>query len=190
MALVEDVKQREHQGYAYEGANGSFALLAQRALSQVPNFFTLDRFKIAVERRFNALGERVTFTEAIVTAHVGQDRHIAVGEGNGPVSALDDALRKVLIKPYPELAALRLTDFKVRILTPEEGTDAVTRVLIEWAVKGGTGFTTLGVSPNLIDASYEAMADAIAIFLLRSRRQARAEEAGSADAAPTVQAQV
>lgn len=106
-------------------------------------------------------------SEATVKVQIGDDNLMAVAEGNGPVNALDAALRKVLIPLYPSLQGLRLSDYKVRILTPTDGTRAVTRVMIESADQQGEHWSTVGVSPNIIDASYIALRDSIVFMLLR-----------------------
>jgi 2-isopropylmalate synthase len=165
--LVDEVKQREHDGFAYDGAEASFELLARRALGRVPEFFALISFRVITERRFNARGELVTLSEATVKLDARGQRFLTVGEGNGPVNALDGALRAALVPMYPSLAALRLVDYKVRILTPEDGTRAVTRVMIESADGEGRRWATVGVSANVIDASYNALHDAITWKLLR-----------------------
>jgi len=165
--LVDEVKQREHDGFAYDGAEASFELLARRALGHVPEFFALVSFRVITERRFNARGELVTLSEATVKLDARGQRFLTVGEGNGPVNALDGALRAALVPMYPSLAALRLVDYKVRILTPEDGTRAVTRVMIESADGDGRRWATVGVSANVIDASYNALHDAITWQLLR-----------------------
>jgi 2-isopropylmalate synthase len=166
--LVETVKAREYEGYAYDGAEASFELLARRALGRVPEFFRLARFRVMDDRRWNARGELVTESEATITVEVGEDRLMTVATGNGPVNALDQALRKALLPFYPQLEDMRLVDFKVRILTPNAGTEAVTRVMIESADKTGERWTTVGVSTNIIDASFNALHDAITWKLFRA----------------------
>jgi len=166
--LVDAVKEREFAGYAYDGAEASFELLARRALGTVPEYFRLDSFRVIDERRLNARGDLVTLSEATIKVTVGEDRLMTVAEGNGPVNALDTALRKALLPKYPALEAVRLVDYKVRILTPEAGTKAVTRVMIESADATGHRWSTVGVSANVIDASYNALNDCIVHFLLRS----------------------
>jgi len=173
-ALVDEVKQREFEGYAYDGAEASFALLARRALHSVPDYFVLQRFRVMDDRRWNARGELVTESEATVHLRIGATEAMTVADGNGPVSALDKALRKALIPVYPSLEALRLRDYKVRILTPQAGTDAVTRVTIESSDRLGR-WSTVGVSPNIIDASYNALFDAITWSLYQSGAPAPAE---------------
>ncbi len=165
--LLDEVKRREFEGYAYDGAEASFELLARRALGEMPEFFQLASFRVFDERRWNARGELITLSEATVKVDMGGDRHMAVAEGNGPVNALDNALRKVLLPVYPQLGDMRLVDYKVRILTPNAGTEAVTRVMIESGDDGGADWTTVGVSPNVIDASYNALNDSITFKLFR-----------------------
>lgn len=168
-ALVETVKRREYEGYAYDGAEASFELLARRALGDVPDFFRLVSFRVLDERRWNAKGELVTLSEATVKVDVpgglpGQPV-MTVAEGNGPVNALDQALRKALSAVYPQLEGMRLVDYKVRILTPNDGTKAVTRVMIESQDRTGRRWATVGVSANVIDASFNALFDAITYCL-------------------------
>jgi 2-isopropylmalate synthase len=168
--LLEEVKTREAKGYAYEAADASFALLARRVLGKVPDYFEVERFNVNVERRYNAKGELVTVAEATVKVKVGGETMISAGEGNGPVNALDVALRKDLGKYQPFIEGLRLTDYRVRIL--DGGTEAVTRVLIESADESGERWTTVGVSPNIIDASFQALVDSITWKLLKSNAPA------------------
>ncbi len=164
--LLEDLKQREFLGYAYDGAEASFELLARRALGQVPDFFDVQSFRVIVERRHNALGELVTVSEAVVKVTVDGETLMSVTESrNGPVNALDEALRKDLGKYSSWLSDLRLVDYKVRILT--SGSEAVTRVMVESADGKGNRWSTVGVSPNLVDASFEALADSIRYKLFR-----------------------
>lgn len=163
--LLEDVKQREAQGYSYETADASFALLARRALGAVPSFFHVERFSVNVERRYNAKGEQTTVAEAVVKVEVDGEVLISAAEGNGPVNALDVALRKDLGKYQPLIAGLRLTDYRVRVLNG--GTEAVTRVLIESTDESGARWGTVGVSTNVIDASFEALIDSITWKLLQ-----------------------
>jgi 2-isopropylmalate synthase len=159
--LVELVKEREYEGYAYDGAEASFELLARRTLEGVDDYFRLDSFRITDERRCNAKGEVVALSEAITKIEVRGKRIMSVAEGNGPVSALDAALRKALAPAFPELKDLRLVDYKVRILTPSDGTKAVTRVMIESADAKGRHWATVGVSTNVIEASFIALNDSI-----------------------------
>ena len=165
--LLKTVKDKEYDGYAYDGADASFELLARRVMGEVPDYFNLKSFRVIDERRWNAKGELITISEATVKLVVGPEFHMAVAEGNGPVNALDAGLRKVLSPTYPELSDLRLVDYKVRILTPNEGTAAVTRVMIESADDNGTRWSTVGVSANIIDASYNALHDSLVYKLFR-----------------------
>ncbi|WP_137392477.1 citramalate synthase [Rhodoligotrophos defluvii] len=163
--LLDEVKRREAEGYAYEGADASFELLARRTLDSVPHFFEVEGFRVMVERRHNALGKLVTMSEATVKVRVDDEVLMSVGEGNGPVNALDVALRKDLGKYSPYLADLELVDFKVRILNGT--TAATTRVLIESGNGHGARWFTVGVSTNIVDASFQALIDSITFKLLR-----------------------
>jgi 2-isopropylmalate synthase len=164
--LLDEVKEREASGYAYEAADASFELLARRMLGQVPHYFDVEKFDVNVEHRVNAKGERVTVSQAVVKVKVDDDLLISVAEGNGPVNALDLALRKDLGKYQVFITGLKLTDYRVRILNA--GTQAVTRVLIESTDESGEHWTTIGVSPNIIDASFQALMDSIVYKLLKS----------------------
>jgi 2-isopropylmalate synthase len=165
--LVDEVKSREHDGYAYDGAEASFELLARRALDGLPEFFRTDSFRVEVERRYNARGALTTVSQAVIKLRVGNRAFMEVAEGTGPVDALNAALRKALLGAYPQLDGMHLVDFKVRILTPQAGTAAVTRVMIESADGAGERWSTVGISPNIIDASFEALRDSIVYKLYR-----------------------
>jgi 2-isopropylmalate synthase len=167
--LLEQVKEREFEGYSYDGAEASFELMARRALDTVPVYFRLQSFRILDERRFAPRGELETLSEATIKILVGGELVMAVAEGNGPVNALDGALRKALVPSYPELAGIRLVDYKVRILTPRDATGAITRVMIESADASGQRWSTVGVSANIIEASFEALEDSLTWRLLRER---------------------
>jgi len=164
--LLDAVKEREAQGYAYESADASFELLARRLLGKVPRYFEVEKFDVNVEQRINAKGERVTVSMAVVKVKVGEEALISAAEGNGPVNALDLALRKDLGKYQGYIAGLELTDYRVRILNG--GTEAVTRVLIESADENGDHWTTVGVSANIIDASFQALMDSVVYKLVKS----------------------
>jgi 2-isopropylmalate synthase len=169
--LLEEVKRREAIGYAYEAADASFGLLARRMLGEVPEFFRVESFRVMVERRHNALGELVTVSEATVKTNVAGRIVMNVGEGNGPVHALDQALRRDLGKYQDYIDGLELVDYKVRILTG--GTDAVTRVLIETHDRDTRSrWFTVGVSPNIVDASFEALVDSITHKLVMNKAPA------------------
>ncbi len=164
--LLDEVKEKEAQLYAYEGAEASFELLARRSLGKVPNYFEVERFNVNAERRHNAKGEYVTVSEAVVKMRIGDDTSISVAEGNGPINALDLALRKDLGKYQSFVEDLELVDYRVRVF--QGGTDAVTRVLIEFSDGSGENWSTVGVSANIIDASFQALTDAITYKLLKA----------------------
>jgi 2-isopropylmalate synthase len=164
--LLETVKEREAAGYAYEAADASFELLARRVLGTVPAYFSVEKFDVSVEHRINALGEPVVVSMAVVKLKVGEESLISASEGIGPVNALDVALRKDLGKYQKYIDGLRLTDYRVRILNT--GTEAVTRVLIESENGNGERWSTIGVSPNIIDASFQALMDSIVYKLVKS----------------------
>jgi 2-isopropylmalate synthase len=163
--LLDVVKEREAVGYAYEAAEVSFLLLARRVLGKVPSFFDVLQFDVNVEHRVNAMGERVTVSMAVVKIQAGDESLISAGEGNGPVNALDVALRKDLGKYQKYIEGLELVDYRVRILNG--GTHAVTRVLIESQDETGERWTTVGVSSNIIDASFQALMDSIVYKLMK-----------------------
>jgi len=167
-ALLEEVKAREAAGYSYEAGEASFELLARRYLGEVPRYFSVDSFRVMVERRHNAAGKLVTVSEATVKVFINGDREPlwSVAEGNGPVNALDGALRKDLGRYQKHIDGVELVDYKVRILTG--GTEAVTRVLVESHDRvTGARWMTVGVSPNIVDASFEALLDSINFKLLK-----------------------
>jgi len=168
--LIALVKEREAQGYAYEGADASFELLARRTLGRVPQFFKVESFRCMVERRFDANGNLKTVSEAIVKVVVDGEVKMSVAEGHGPVNALDIALRKDLGTFQREIEDLELVDYKVRILNG--GTEAITRVLIESHDASGARWWTVGVSDNIIDASFQALMDSIVYKLVRNREAA------------------
>ena len=168
--LISAVKEREAEGYAYEGADASFELLARRMLHTVPEFFRVTSFRCMIERRFDAIGNLKTVSEAIVKVLVDGEEKMSVAEGHGPVNALDIALRKDLGKFQGEIADLQLVDYKVRILNG--GTEAITRVLIELHDATGARWWTVGVSDNIIDASFQALMDSIVYKLMKNREMA------------------
>lgn len=165
--LISIVKEQEATGYAYEGADASFELLARRVLDRVPEFFKIDSYRVMVERRFDAIGNIKTVTEAIVKIEIDGEKKMSVAEGHGPVNALDIALRKDLGKYQKEIEDLELTDYKVRILNG--GTEAITRVLVESRDTTGERWWTVGVSDNIIDASFQAMMDSVTYKLIKGR---------------------
>ncbi len=165
--LIAIVKEREASGYAYEGADASFELLARRTLGSIPEFFKIDSFRVMVERRFDSHGRLKTVSEAVVKMEIDGETVMSVAEGDGPVNALDIALRKDLGKYQMEIADLELADYKVRILNG--GTGAITRVLIESTDRDGVRWWTVGVSENIIDASFQALMDSIIYKLMKNR---------------------
>ena len=164
--LLDIVKEREALGYAYEAADASFELLSRRTFGKVPDYFSVEKFDVNVEQRVNALGQRITVSMAVVKVKVGAEALISAAEGIGPVNALDLALRKDLGKYQRYIEGLKLTDYRVRILNA--GTEAVTRVLIESEDEAGDHWTTVGVSPNIIDASFQALMDSIVYKLVKA----------------------
>ncbi|WMT88144.1 citramalate synthase [Pelagibacterium sp. 26DY04] len=164
--LLRQVKEREARGYSYDGAEASFCLLAHKLLGSLPRFFDVTSYRTAVERRHNARGELVTVCEAVVKIDVEGDILMSVAEGNGPVNALDLAMRKDLGKYSSRIDDLELVDYKVRIL--DGGTGAVTRVLIESRDGTGERWFTVGVSPNIIDASFEALYESFTYKLMKT----------------------
>ncbi len=163
--LLREVKEREAVGYAYEAADASFELLARRLLDGVPHYFDVESYRVMVEQRHNALGQLITVSEAVVKVRVDGETILSAGEGNGPVNALDVALRKDLGKYQSFIDDLELVDYKVRILN--SGTGATTRVLIESRDGKGSHWFTVGVSPNIVDASFQALSDSIVYKLSR-----------------------
>jgi 2-isopropylmalate synthase len=161
--VVDRVKEREASGWSYEAADASFELLVRDELdgNVTPEPFTLESYRAIVDRREDGS----VVTEATVKVHAAGRRVISTAEGNGPVNALDRALRQALEEVFPTLSAMELTDYKVRILPGKHGTDATTRVLIETSDKNRE-WTTVGVHPNIIEASWLALADAVRFGLL------------------------
>ncbi len=161
--IVATVKDREAQGWSYEAADASFELLMRAELdADRPTVFDLESYRVIVEHR----GDGEVVSEATVKIRLGQRRVIATAEGNGPVNALDQALRDAVIGQYPQLASVELSDYKVRILEGRHGTDATTRVLIG-TTDGERDWTTVGVHPNVVEASWKALVDAL-VYTLQS----------------------
>ncbi|MCB1352314.1 MAG: citramalate synthase [Rhodobacteraceae bacterium] len=175
--ILREVKVREDRGFAYDSASASFELLARRALGLMPRFFDVERFRVTVERRMNAKGEMVTVSEAVVVARFGEERVMSVSESQDPVTHADqgpvNALYRALVKdlgPYQAfIDDMRLADFKVRITSG--GIEAVTRVLIDSEDGQGRRWSTVGVSANIVDASFQAIHDAILWKLVRDQAE-------------------
>ena len=170
--VVGRLKTLEHEGFHFEAADGSLELLMRDATGWAQPFFELESFRVTVEHRAPSSGStgRVgaeVVTEATVKVNVGGERVIETAEGNGPVNALDQALRKAIGQAFPALDSLHLTDFKVRVLDTGKGTGAVTRVLID-STDGNRTWSTIGVSENVIEASWQALADSVIFGLLKS----------------------
>ena len=165
--VTDRVKDLEARGYTFEAADASFELLLRDELGQRREYFAVESWRVIVERHPD---DRMT-SEATVRLRAKGERLVAVGEGNGPVNALDKALRAALEQIYPELARLELTDYKVRILAGTHGTGAVTRVLIESDDGTGDTWNTVGVDENIIAASWHALEQAVTYSLLRSGRE-------------------
>ncbi|MCV2875464.1 citramalate synthase [Rhodobacteraceae bacterium XHP0102] len=171
-AILEEIKTREAAGYSYDTAQASFELLARRALGQMPRFFEVKRYRVTVERRKNKYNEMVSLSEAVVVVKIGDLKMLSVSESmdetgsdRGPVNALSKALAKDL-GPYQKyIDTIRLVDFKVRIT--QGGTEAVTRVIIDSEDDTGRRWSTVGVSANIVDASFEALLDAVTWKLIQ-----------------------
>lgn len=169
--ILDDIKRREAVGYSYEVADGSLALLLQWHLGAYRPHFTLESFRVIVDDHEDtgALAKDA-MSEATIKIHVGDQRFVATGEGAGPVGALDNALRMAIVAFYPEVADIELVDYKVRILDENVGTDAITRVVITTRDKRGS-WGTVGVSENIIEASWNALVDSIEYGLMRIGEQ-------------------
>ncbi|MCY7372103.1 MAG: citramalate synthase [Spirochaetaceae bacterium] len=168
--ITDKVKDLESKGYTFEAADASFELLLRAEVDGArPDFFQVESWRVIVDAHGDADGGVTSAAaEATVKVRAGGERIVAVGEGNGPVNALDHALRTALSRAYPELSKLQLIDYRVRIVDAAHGTDAVTRVLVETS-DGETSWETVGVHPNIIEASWEALLDAVTYGLLRHR---------------------
>ena len=171
--VLEELKRLEHEGYHFEVADGSLELLLRRASGWKPDYFSVESFRVITDHSdpadsptstASALG--VT-TEATVKVHVGDERIVATAEGNGPVNALDAALRAAIEPKFPVLGSIHLTDYRVRVLSTGQGTGAVTRVLVD-TTDGLVTWTTIGVSENIIEASWQALYDSVIIGLLHA----------------------
>jgi 2-isopropylmalate synthase len=169
--VLDELKRLEHEGYHFEVADGSLELLLRRATGWEPEFFSVESFRVITDHASApdrpGDGRGPVTTEATVKVHVGQDRMVATAEGNGPVNALDGALRQAIEPHFPALRGIHLTDYRVRVLDTGHGTGAVTRVLVDTS-DGEQTWTTIGVSENIIEASWQALYDSIVLGLLRS----------------------
>jgi len=161
-AVLATVKEREHVGYHFEAADGSFELLVRAATGWRQRYFDVESFRVVIERR----GTESVLAEATVKGRVGERRVVTTGEGDGPVHALDEALRAALATAYPAISELRLTDYRVRVLDSADGTAAKVRVLLETSSHTDS-WGTVGVHENIIEASWEALLDGLVVGLLR-----------------------
>jgi 2-isopropylmalate synthase len=163
--IVDEIKEMEHYGYSYEDAEGSFELMVKKHTGEMKQFFDLERFKVSIQK--DSL-EKDARSEALIKIRVGDETEITAAEGDGPINALDKALRKALEKFYPELSQIHLTDYKVRVLDTQSATAAKVRVLIE-TKNGEKSWNTVGVSPDVVEASWKALVDSISYHLLKHR---------------------
>jgi len=176
-AVLSEVKRLEHAGYQFEAAEGSFELLARRTMGLYHELFRPLSFHVSSRRNVEEPGGEVA--EAIVKVEVNGQVYHTVGEGDGPVNAMDKALRKALEPVFPSLQAVHLEDYKVRVMSSSDGTAARVRVLIE-SSDGRDLWGTVGVSENIIEASWIALADSLHIKLMRDAMQASTEQSGRA----------
>jgi 2-isopropylmalate synthase len=168
---VDEIKQLENEGYVFEGAEGSSTLIVLKHMGQLPDFFELVRYRVAVEHRASG----GTFAEATVKIRVGGETQLAVGEGVGPVDALDSALRKAITTFYPEVERIVLHDYRVRIINAAAGAHAKVCVFIESFDKvADASWGTVGAGENIIEASWSALKDSILYGLWRNRSGADA----------------
>ena len=174
--VLDELKHLEHEGYHFEVADGSLELLLRRATGWAADYFTVESFRVITDHDAREAGEEATSspapisgmtTEATVKVHVGGERIVATAEGNGPVNALDGALRGAIGSKFPALDHIHLTDYRVRVLDTGRGTGAVTRVLVD-STDGERTWTTIGVSENIIEASWQALYDSIVFGLLHA----------------------
>ncbi|HMD45387.1 MAG TPA: citramalate synthase [Acidimicrobiales bacterium] len=172
--VLDELKRLEHEGYHFEVADGSLELLLRRATGWEPRYFEVESFRVITDHPSDTgrgtpglTGPEGATTEATVKVHVGRQRVVATAEGNGPVNALDGALRHAISPHFPELSGIHLTDYRVRVLDSGKGTGAVTRVLIDTS-DGEVVWTTIGVSENIIEASWQALHDSIIYALVQT----------------------
>ena len=165
--ILQQLKQLEHAGYEYEAADASFHILVQKLLKQHTPFFRLHGYRVIMDRRGDDGRETV---EASVKLDVNGDMYHTVAEGDGPVNALDNALRAALTSVYPSIAKVQLVDYKVRILDSHSGTAAKTRVIIE-STDGKDTWGTVGVDDNIIEASWEALVDSVEYKLFKDEKR-------------------
>ncbi len=161
--LIEQVQDLEYQGFQFEAADGSLYLLMKKIKGEEPSFFDFESFRVYSERRNS---ENVV-SEAVCKISVGEERFVTTGEGVGPVDALNKALKSALNKNYPDVDKIKLTDYKVRIIDSSDGTEAKTRVLVEFT-DGEINWSTIGVHENIINASWNALCDGFNYYFMES----------------------
>jgi 2-isopropylmalate synthase len=161
--LIEQVQDLEYQGFQFEAADGSLYLLMKKIKGEVPSFFDFESFRVYSERRNS---ENVV-SEAVCKISVNEERFVTTGEGVGPVDALNKALKSALNKNYPDVDKIKLTDYKVRIIDSSDGTEAKTRVLVEFT-DGEINWSTIGVHENIINASWNALCDGFNYYFMES----------------------
>ncbi|MHB1048712.1 MAG: citramalate synthase [Bacteroidota bacterium] len=164
--VVDEIKELEHYGYYYEDAEGSFELLVKKQTGEIKKLFELERFKISIHKDSDDAEAR---SEAMIKIRVGDETEITAAEGNGPVNAMDRALRKALERFYPQLREIQLTDYKVRVLDSQNATAAKVRVLIE-TKNGHSSWNTVGVSSDVVEASWKALVDSVTYHLLKTQK--------------------
>ncbi len=161
--VIDELKRLEHEGYHFEAADASLELLMRKASGWSPDQFSVESMRVITDE----LPSGAFTTEATVKVWVGEERYVHTAEGNGPVNAIDKALRSALVNRFPQIEHIHLTDYKVRILDGATATGAVTRVLID-ATNGQRSWTTIGVSANIIEASWQALSDSLIYGLLHA----------------------
>jgi 2-isopropylmalate synthase len=162
--ILRLIQSMENQGYHFEAADGSFELLVKKELKRYKPFFTLEGFRVSIEKR----EDDMLISEAIIKLNVNKKEEHTAAIGDGPVNALDNALRKALAKFYPTLSKMHLSDFKVRVLDEKAGTAAKVRVLIQ-SEDENSSWGTVGVSENIIEASWQALVDSVEYKLLKDK---------------------
>jgi len=163
-SLLDALKKKEADGYQYEGAEASLELLAMQVFGMFNPPYSVELYRVIGEK---SLASKTNLATAVVKARVGDKTEITAGEGNGPVNALDAALRRALESFFPALKSLFLVDYRVRVIDPESATGAKVRVVIKSATTSGDSFSTVGVSTDVIDASFKALLDSFAYHLYR-----------------------
>ena len=164
--FIAKIKEMEYQGYQFEGAEGSFELLLKKEAGEFDSGFRLESFHVTANKR----GGQPVYSEASVKISVGDDSYHTAADGNGPVAALDNAIRKALEMFYPKLKEMHLVDYKVRVLDARDATSAKVRVLIE-STDGDSSWSTIGVSTDIIEASWIALTDSISYKLLKDGKR-------------------